>query len=413
MQSLSSARQQLLLIAISRSAACARSVWILFRVPVRCKRFGAADKRLGMTGNGAFTAKNTAFHAGAMSSLPDVPWKSENRHPVPLGFDWCGTMGRLRAMNSRELLAALASLALTSLGTAADATFTDAESAGADFQLQGEYAGENCGAQVIALGEGRFHLVGWDSGLPGASPDAKKNQEMDGSLEKGVVHFKNADWDAMLKGGQLTGVNKDGATSTLKRVERKSPTLGAKPPSGATVLFDGTSADAWKNGKVDRDGNLQWGTVSRQEFGDFSLHVEFRLPFKPAARGQARGNSGVYLQDRYEVQVLDSFGLKGENNECGGIYGKHKPAVNMCFPPLSWQTYDVEFEAAKWDAEGKKLKNAIVTVKHNGVLIHDRAEVDGTTASAGRKEGPGPGPIQLQNHGNPVVFRNIWVVEKK
>jgi hypothetical protein len=121
----------------------------------------------------------------------------------------------------------------------------------------------------------------------------------------------------------------------------------------------------------------------------------------------------VYLQDRYEVQVLDSFGLKGESNECGGIYSKVKPKLNMCFPPLSWQTYDVDFQAAKWDAEGKKTQNAVATVKHNGVLIHDHAEVDGSTASSGRKEGPGPGPFQLQNHGNPVVFRNIWVVEKR
>ena len=255
--------------------------------------------------------------------------------------------------------------------------------------------------------------MGWDSGLPGATPDAKKNQEIEGVLEGGAVHFKNAVWEATVANGELKGAGTDGQKRTLKRVERKSPTLGATPPSGATVLFDGKTADAWKNGKIDADGNLQCGVVSRQEFGDFTLHVEFRLPFMPAARGQGRGNSGVYLQDRFEVQVLDSFGLKGENNECGGIYTKHKPLVNMCYPPLSWQTYDMDFVAAKWDADGKKLKDANVTVKHNGVLIHDHAEVNSSTTSAGRKDGPGPGPIQIQNHGNPVVFRNIWVLEKK
>ena len=319
----------------------------------------------------------------------------------------------LRVMKPPEFLFALASLALTCTGFAVDATFTDAAAAGVDFQLQGEYAGENCGAQVIALGEGKFHLVGWDSGLPGTVDGAQKNQEMDGMLEGGAVHFKNAVWEATVANGELKGKGTDGQVRTLKKVERKSPTLGAKPPSGAIVLFDGTSEDAWKNGKVDQDGNLACGTVSKQEFGDFTLHIEFRTPFKPAARGQGRGNSGVYLQDRFEVQVLDSFGLKGENNECGGIYTKHKPKVNMCFPPLSWQTYDVDFQSAKWDVDGKKTKNAIVTVKHNGVLIHDHVEVDGSTGSSGRKDGPGPGPFQLQNHGNPVVFRNIWVVEKR
>ena len=316
-------------------------------------------------------------------------------------------------MNSRKFLFASATLALTCTGLAADATFTDAAAAGADFRLQGEYAGENCGAQVIALGEGKFHIVRWDSGLPGAVDGAQKNQEMDGALEGSAVHFKNAVWEATVADGELKGKGTDGQERTLKKVERKSPTLGAKPPTGAVVLFDGTSADAWKNGKVDKEGNLECGTVSKQEFGNFALHIEFRTPFKPAARGQGRGNSGVYLQDRYEVQVLDSFGLKGENNECGGIYTKHKPKVNMCFPPLSWQTYDIEFETAKWDADGKKTKDAIVTVKHNGVLIHDHVEVNGATTSSGRKDGPGPGPFQLQNHGNPVVFRNIWVVEKK
>ena len=316
-------------------------------------------------------------------------------------------------MIPRLLAVSLATCAFAAAGFAADDTFTDPAAAGVDFQIQGEYSGENCGAQVIALGGGKFRLVGWDSGLPGDTADAKKNQEIEGALEGGAAHFKNDVWEATIANGEMKGAGKDGQKRTLKKVERKSPTLGAKAPSGAAVLFDGKNADAWKNGKMDADGNLACGTLSKQEFGDFTAHLEFRTPFKPAARGQGRANSGVYLQDRYEVQVLDSFGLKGENNECGGIYTKHKPLVNMCYPPLSWQTYDIEFEAAKWDADGKKTKDAIVTVKHNGVLIHDHAAVNGSTTSSGRKDGPGPGPIQLQNHGNPVVFRNIWVVEKK
>jgi hypothetical protein len=135
------------------------------------------------------------------------------------------------------------------------------------------------------------------------------------------------------------------------------------------------------------------------------------LPFKPLGRGQDRGNSGVYMQDRYEVQVLDSFGLKGEDNECGGIYSQAKPLVNMCYPPLTWQTYDIDFVAAKHDANGKKVKNAVLTMKHNGVLIHDQLELKGPTGG-GRKEDGTPGSIQLQGHGNPVFYRNIWIVPK-
>jgi hypothetical protein len=109
--------------------------------------------------------------------------------------------------------------------------------------------------------------------------------------------------------------------------------------------------------------------------------------------------------------VLDSFGLRGENNECGGFYTKARPAVNMCFPPLSWQTYDVEFAAAKYDAAGKKIKNAVATVRHNGVVIHESYELPGATGG-GIEEGPQAGPITLQGHGNPVFFRNIWIVAR-
>ena len=134
----------------------------------------------------------------------------------------------------------------------------------------------------------------------------------------------------------------------------------------------------------------------------------------PAASGSQIGSlPDSTLRARYEVQVLDSFGLKGENNECGGIYTKHKPAVNMCFPPLVWQTYDVDFEAAKFDEAGKKIKNAMMTVKHNGVLIHDKAEVDSTTTASGINTiTPIGGPIQLQDHGNPIYYRNMWAVRR-
>jgi hypothetical protein len=142
------------------------------------------------------------------------------------------------------------------------------------------------------------------------------------------------------------------------------------------------------------------------------LHIEFRTPFMPTAEGQARGNSGVYLQECYEFQVLDSFGLEGKNNECGGLYSMEEPKVNMCFPPLSWQTYDFDFTAPKYDANDKKVANARVTLRHNGVVIYDNVEIPKLTAGGRPNEGA-TGPLMLQNHGNPVVYRNIWVVEKK
>ena len=154
----------------------------------------------------------------------------------------------------------------------------------------------------------------------------------------------------------------DKKAGELKKVDAQKPHARRSAPPGAIVLFDGTSPDNFENGKL-IEGNLlgATGCVSKHKFGDHSLHIEFRTPFMPKSRGQARGNSGVYVQGRYEVQVLDSFGLEGEDNECGGIYKIAKPAVNMCFPPLSWQTYDIDFKAARYDDGGKKTDNARIT----------------------------------------------------
>jgi hypothetical protein len=290
--------------------------------------------------------------------------------------------------------------------------FTDPAAAGADFAIQGEYVGEKSGAQVIALGDGKFRIVGYSPGLPGTSDDVEKKVELDAKRDGDRVVFDEKDWKGAIENGTLTGKNADGQTWKLARTERKSPTLGLPAPAGALVLFDGKNADQWKGGKVTPEGLLDVGVKSVKDFGACTLHVEFRTPFMPKARGQGRGNSGVYLQDRFEVQVLDSFGLSGENNECGGIYTISKPRVNMAFPPLSWQTYDIEFEPAYFGADGKKTKSAVITVRHNGVLIQDKVQLSKSTTAAGRPEGPEVGPIQLQNHGNPVAYRNIWIVQK-
>ncbi|MEQ1859926.1 MAG: DUF1080 domain-containing protein [Chthoniobacteraceae bacterium] len=313
-------------------------------------------------------------------------------------------------MNPTRLI--LLAVATSALAADPSPTFTDAASAGPDFAVQGEYTGEGCAAQVIALGDGKFRVVGWTPGLPGAGGEAEKKLELDAQRDGARVVFSSAEWKGEIADGAINGTNRDGKTFALRRIERQSPTLGAKPPAGAVVLFDGKSADQWKGGKMTPEGWLQCGVKSVREFGSGTLHVEFRTPFMPAARGQARGNSGVYLQDRFECQVLDSFGLAGENNEAGGIYTISKPKLNMCFPPLSWQTYDIEFDVAQFGADGAKTKDAVMSVKLNGVLVQDRVSVGTATRAAGRKEGPELGPIQLQHHGNPVVYRNLWFVPK-
>ena len=301
--------------------------------------------------------------------------------------------------------------------------YTDPAKTDSDFAFQGEYTGtlksndgdRKFGLQVIALGGGKFHAVGYHGGLPGDGWDQGEKHEGDGELTDGVVTLKGTAATATIKDGAVTIRNSDGdVLGELKKVERKSPTLGATPPAGAVVLFDGKSADGFSSGKLTEDGLLQQGCTSKQKFGSCKLHIEFRLPYQPEDRGQARGNSGIYVGARYECQMLDSFGLKGENNECGGLYSVKAPDVNMCLPPLAWQTYDIDYSAAVYEGD-KLVKNPRVTIAHNGVVIHKDVELPGerSTTAAPNKPGPEPGPIYLQDHGNPVRYRNIWVVETK
>jgi Domain of Unknown Function (DUF1080) len=198
-------------------------------------------------------------------------------------------------------------------------------------------------------------------------------------------------------------------------------TLGQKPPESAIVLFDGKSMDGWV--KTDGKTPAGWTVDDRAMLcakgkgsimttpimGDFKLHIEFKVPLMPDAKGQARGNSGVYLTGSHELQVLDSFGLEPKNNECGAIYQQVAPKVNACKPPLQWQTYDVTFHKAKVE-NGEVVKKARVTVVQNGVTIIDDAEIRPTPGGVGAKEGA-DGPLMLQDHGNDVQFRNIWIVK--
>jgi len=292
-----------------------------------------------------------------------------------------------------------------------------------DFAIQGEYvtgaiAGKKkVGAQVVAKGGGVFDVRVLPGGLPGEGWDGKTQTKATAKRgEDGVAQITGPNTTGSIIGGKLTVKAGLAPEVVLEKVERKSKSLGAKPPEGAVILFEKEGDEKkWDGGKLVKlsDGTfLGVGEKSKQAFGAFKAHFEFRLPWMPNSTGQGRGNSGVYLQNRYEVQVLDSFGLAGENNECGGIYTQHKPLVNMCYPPLSWQTYDIEFTPAKFDDAGKKTKNGRATIRHNGVTIHDDVEFP-KECPGGQKEAATPGPFQLQNHGDPVVYRNIWVVEIK
>jgi len=200
---------------------------------------------------------------------------------------------------------------------------------------------------------------------------------------------------------------------------RRSPTEGARPPDGAVVLLPQTEGppplEAWTNRKWKAlPGGVmeitRGGSNSIRKFGDVKLHLEFRVPLEPGRGGQGRGNSGVYLMGRYEVQVLDSFGLKPRKGDCGAIYGVAVPRVNACLPPLRWQTYDVTFRAPRVNAEGKLIEPGRMTVDHNGIRVHTDVKLTKTTR-AGARGLVQVGPLHLQDHGHPVQYRNIWIVE--
>lgn len=198
---------------------------------------------------------------------------------------------------------------------------------------------------------------------------------------------------------------------------------GAMPPSDAIVLFNGTDLSNWRDKGT--GGPAQWkiedgvmvsnkGDIqTTNEFGDMQLHVEFREPTPATGEGQGRGNSGVFLMGRYEIQVLDCYNNKTyADGATGGIYGQHPPLVNACLPPGEWQTYDIIFNVPHFGDDGQLLTPGYVTVIQNGVVVQNHQAIRGDTnwKSPGKYTAHGPlGPLALQYHHNPVAFRNIWV----
>jgi hypothetical protein len=198
----------------------------------------------------------------------------------------------------------------------------------------------------------------------------------------------------------------------------------APAPSDAVVLFEGKDFSKWQGEKgADvkwkiEDGYMETTHTGRirtkDEFGDFQLHLEFATPSKVEGKGQGRGNNGVNIYGRYEIQVLDSYENQTyPDGQASAIYGQTPPLVNASKPPGEWQTYDIIWEGPRWDEAGKLVKKAYVTVLHNGVVVHHRRELYGNTghrtAPSYNRPHPPKGFLELYEHGNPVRFRNIWI----
>ncbi len=278
--------------------------------------------------------------------------------------------------------------------------------------------------QVFAQGDDKYKVLL----LPGQNVGdgvklGKKSRviELTGHAEKGAeeVEITGGGFRGTLSSEAISAEGDDGKFE-LNYTVRKSSALRAKPPKGATVLLPyepgrKTSLDAWKNRKwkILSDGSVEvngGSNFTNENFGSAKLHVEFRIPYEPKRRGQKRGNSGVYVQGRYEVQVLDSFGLAPKKGDCGAIYGVKVPDVNASLPPGRWQSYDIEFHAPVTD-DSKVVKPATITVQHNGITIHKDVNIPSPTGAAKFKKAGPDGPLMLQDHGHPVRFRNIWLVE--
>jgi hypothetical protein len=302
-----------------------------------------------------------------------------------------------------------------------------------DFQIQGEYQSKDCpripSLYIIAGGNGTFSAVAFDNAegwqrknqreffAGNLAEDGKlltivsKEIERNGRREKS--RGDSVSFAVNISDGKLVMQDKENSekNATFEKIVRKSPTLSQKAPEGAVVLFDdGKASDLWEHAVVNEQAKTLWSEAWTKPFEKrpYTLHIEFMTSYMPEARGQGRSNSGVYIDERYECQILDSFGLDGKNNECGGFYQQAEPLVNMCYPPLTWQTYDIDFVPAKFDAEGKKTANAKLTVKHNGVVIHDNFEPKHETPGR-KKESPEARGIYLQGHGNKAQYKNIWL----
>jgi hypothetical protein len=286
-------------------------------------------------------------------------------------------------------------------------------------------------AKVIAEGPGYYRVLLQAEPLTPGEPTSQF--EIYGVQQGTSVNLfgraNAAQWQGRIAGDRLAAdPGYYGMGVELKKTTRKSPTEGLQPPSNAVVLLPFApgkppDASAWTGGswKPQADGSLQCkpgkgSILTRQSFGDIKLHLEFWLPLASGSFGQERANSGVIINNLYEVQVLDSFGLVPSMGDCGAIYNQARPRVNASLPPERWQTYDIVFRAPHMASDGTVHEKARVTVELNGVKVQDNVAIEGATA--GHEPGKPPanaatGPLQLQDHWNEVRYRNVWLVELK
>lgn len=279
-------------------------------------------------------------------------------------------------------------------------------------------------ADVIAQGEGLYRIM-----LQTQTPEPDSQVwpiELFGKQYGPKVVFWGNSYGALWNGEITDGIlsfasptQGYGSKFSLQKVERDSPAAGMEPPDNAIVLLPfkpGQAPDisAWVNDKwkTTEEGTMYvhgGDNKTKQSFSDMRLHVEFKLPHVPWTSGQGRANSGVYIMDRFEVQVLDSFGTLASAGDCGSIYGVAAPRVNASLPPLRWQTFDIEYRAPRLDdAKTTMTQPALLTVYHNGIMIHEDQELWNQTGG-GPKELAEEGPVRLQDHGHAVQFRNIWL----
>lgn len=293
-----------------------------------------------------------------------------------------------------------------------------------DIEVQGEYMIKQkdgkrppTGLQVVAQGNGRFNIYAYQNGFPGEAwrPGDARNTETLTRHPNGyyTMTTPNGTDNVSFTNGVLR--SRDG--TLLEKTARKIATLNRKAPPGALVLFDGSTTKMFTGAlAVDADENAFYDGATTKELEDkpYSLHLEFRLPFLETPQGKAerpRARSGVFLHDCYEIRLNDSFGdIELDDDACGSIVGQEPARTLACMPPMQWQTLDVEFTPPKFE-NGRKIAEAVVSAKLNGLSIHDNFLLFGS--SDGRlSEGPGPRPIHFMSYGDRVLYRNVWLTYK-
>src|SRR5258708_945808 len=323
-------------------------------------------------------------------------------------------------MKSIRLLAALCTITVAFLAAEENpVTFTPAK----PDQLIGDWQGKDAryGAQVYLAEDGKYQA----NLLKQFDTENNVIAVLNATASGDTVTLSGDGWNGTIAGKSFK-VKKESESFDLQPIMRTPPTLGAKPPKGALVLFDGHNLDAWakKNGKdwLTEDGPAKWKIlpegvlevvpgsdciITHQKFGDCHIHVEFRTLGVPS-------NSGVFLQTRYEANINETYGRLDRSPNAGFdncLPPTGKPRLRPCLPPLAWQTFDIDFRAPRFDASGAKTEKARATVLFNGVKIYDNQELDKPHLAAGRLGEAPTGPLMLQEHGMPVQFRNIWLVE--